>query len=91
MARKQPRTDRKEAKKKATLCGRGLGWLVLDRAARRLVIAIAVFLKRDFPFDIIRKGVRFDEIASRQIFVTLRQVPMRYLCKFAPVFDDVSV
>ena len=64
---------------------------MLDRAAWWLVVGVAIRLKRNFAFDIIREGVRFDEIAARQIFVTLRQVAVRNLCKFAPVFDNVSV
>ena len=59
-------------KEKGHACGRGLCWLALERATWRLVICVAVFLKRDFAFDIVRKGVRLHEIAMRQIFVSLR-------------------
>jgi hypothetical protein len=68
-----------------------LWWLGLERATWWLVVGVAVFLKRNFPFNVIRKCVRFDEIASRQIFVALRQVSMRNLREFAPVFDDISI
>ena len=92
MARKRARMGRKEAKKKAALCGRGLClFMALDCSAWWLVVAVAVFLKRDLAFDIVRKGVRLHEIAMRQIFVTLRQILVRNLRKFAPVFDDVSI
>ena len=60
-------------KEKGHACGRGLClFMALDRSAWWLVVAVAVFLKRDFAFDIVRKGVRLHEIAMRQIFVSLR-------------------
>ena len=69
---KTGKDGRETGKEKGHALRRGLGWLVLDRASRWLVVGVAIRLKRDFAFDVIGKGVRFHRSASRQIFVTLR-------------------
>jgi hypothetical protein len=54
----------KRAKKKATLRGVAFVGLALKRAAWWLMIRVAVFLKRDYAFDVIGKRERFDKIAT---------------------------
>jgi hypothetical protein len=81
----------KRAKKNPTLRRVGFVGLALERAVRWLVVGVAILLERDRTLNVIGKGMRFDKIATRQIFVTLYQVSMRNLREFAPIFDDVSV
>ena len=74
---KTGKDGRGRGKEKGHAVRRGLGWLVLDRAARWLVIAIAVFLKRDFAFDVIGKRIGAHTVTPRQTCVVIAQTSMR--------------
>ena len=74
---------------------RGEAWacdgLALERATWRLMIRVAVFLKRNRILNVIGKRSGPHTVASRKACVVIAQSFVRYLLQCFLVFDDVSI
>jgi len=89
---KTGKDGRERGKEKAHAVKRGpCDELALERATWRLMIRVAVFLKRNRILNVIGKRSGPHTVTPRQTCVTVAQSFMRRLCKDFLVFNDISI